>query len=88
MKILTILSILTITGSLFGCVSTPTYAPLCPPDRPYLTPISSEVLTQVDPILVGIVASNDLKLKSHIKLLEELIIEHNNQLGVSCDEED
>lgn len=82
MKNLIILSILTI-GS--GCVSTPTFAPLCPPDRPHLESISIEEIRAAEPTLIRIVARNDLKLKAHIKLLEELIQAHNEQLGVECE---
>lgn len=70
------------TGS--GC-STTSFAPLCPPDRPYLEPLSASDLREIDEELIKIVASNDLKLKSHIKLLEQLIIAHNEQIGTECE---
>lgn len=80
-----ILTILTI-GS--GCVATPRVAPLCIPDRPYLDSISEAQLAALAEIeLITVVATNDLKLKAHIKLLEELIKAHNNQLGTACDDD-
>lgn len=82
MKNLIILSTLMIIGS--GC-STLTPAPLCVPDRPYLEPIRFQYLEQADEQLVRIMASNDLRLKNHIKLLEDLIQAHNEQLGVECE---
>ena len=87
MKVLTILTILTI-GS--GCESTPPYAPNCSPEGPSLEPISLEEqwdIMGISPDLLGKIASNDLKLKNHIKLLEELAAAHNEQYGVKCDEE-
>lgn len=86
MKNLIILSTLMIIGS--GCSTLPP-APLCPPDRPNLESLSVSSIQEVylagQEELIRIVASNDLRLKSHIKLLEDLIQAHNEQLGVECE---
>ena len=67
-----------------GCSTLPP-APLCVPDRPYLEAIDVGNLQHAPDELVQIIASNDLRLKSHIKLLEDLIQAHNEQLGVECE---
>ena len=83
LKIFLILTTLTI-GS--GCVATLPVAPLCVPERPNLQGLTVEQLREAGPELVTIVATNDLKLKSHIKLLEELIKAHNRTTGAEdCD---
>lgn len=84
MKVLTIFLILTI-GSLTGCAATPPYAPLCTPDRPNLESISVPEQQQIEPEVLRKLASNDLRLKSHIKTLEDLIKAHNELYGVECD---
>lgn len=81
LRIFLILTILTI-GS--GCSSTPAIAPLCIPERPHLESIKVEQLRVLDVELKHIINANDLKLKSHIKLLEELIKAQNNQIGEQC----
>ena len=82
MKIL-ILSILTIGIS--GCASTP-YVANCVPDRPQLMPVTVASINSSDPELIEIVSSNQLTLKNHIKLLEDLINEHNKLYGVECED--
>lgn len=88
MKVLTTFLILTI-GS--GCAATPPYSALCQPDRPDLEPLTLEEQVLVHsikptgPEILARIASNDLRLKSHIKLLEELITEHNKVYGSTCD---
>ena len=83
MKILRTLQILTILAIGSGCAGTP-HVPLCAPDRPTLIVLRVGLLEEAEPELVHIVASNDLTLKSHIKLLESYINVHNELYKEKC----
>lgn len=80
MKRLILLVILTIIGS--GC--TTLGEPLCLPSRPSLAPISIEEQIEVPPSILIKVATNDAKLKSHIKAIERITSEHNKQFKAQC----
>jgi len=84
LKIL-ILSILTIGIS--GCAAHPEVAAYCVPVRPNLLAVSEEQARTADPELIMIVERNQLTLKNHIKLLEDLALAYNAQLGVTCEDE-
>lgn len=88
MKVLTISAILITFSILSGCAATPfVEAPICIPDRPLLTPVSIEgqrLLKEADPDSFDTIARNDLALKSHVRLLESLIVSHDQSLG-ECD---
>jgi len=83
LKIL-ILSILTIGIS--GCAAHPEVAAFCVPDRPTLIPVSVDLVASAEEELIHIVSRNQLTLKNHIKLLEDLAEAYNEQLGVSCED--
>lgn len=73
-----------------GCVSHPVAVPYCPPDRPELVPIDVVVQQEIIQLPDGVTtlakfAGNDLKLKSHIKVLEQLGEEVNKANGTSCE---
>ena len=70
-----------------GCASIPVEAPICVPLRPILEDISvstQRTLHQAHSEGFGILARNDAKLKSQVRLLEGVILLHDEPLG-SCD---
>ena len=82
-KILTILAILT-TGS--GC-SALVAEPLCLPARPVLYPITAAEQREIPFDILEKVAINDVRLKTHIKTIEEITEAHNKQFKASCADE-
>ena len=76
-KVLTILVILTISS---GCASVPTAPPLCYPDRPVLEAISVDEQREIPADTLLKIGTNDAKLKSHIRVIERLLDEHNKDL--------
>lgn len=80
MKIL----VLTI-GSLIvsGCATHPA-SPLCLPGRPTLQPISIEEQSGVKPSTLIKIATNEEKLKSHVRSIERITEEHNKQFKAQC----
>lgn len=81
-RLLTILLIATI-GS--GC-ATLVAEPLCLPERPVLYNISELEQRMIDPDTLEKIAVNDLRLKSHIRTIEGITDEHNNQFKAKCAE--
>ena len=83
LKILTVFSIMMI-GS--GC-ATHVASPFCPPDRPELIDISNQEkfdMYNAAPSALEALALNDERLKSHIRLLEAIAVEHNKQFKAEC----
>ena len=83
-RILTILAILMMTGS--GC-SALVAEPLCLPARPVLYPITAEEQREIPFDTLEKVAINDVRLKTHIKTIEEITEAHNKQFKASCADE-
>jgi len=70
-----------------GCGGLPTEPPLCVPLRPVLENISvSDQQSMKDASPTGFLgaARNDAKLKSHVRVLEGIVLVHDEPLG-SCD---
>jgi hypothetical protein len=71
-----------------GCAaSIPVEGPICLPERPVLENISIEDqrwLHAERPLLLQQIGTNDATLKSTVRLLEGLILAHDEPLG-SCD---
>jgi hypothetical protein len=85
-KVLTTLAILTISS---GCAtSIPVEGPLCLPTRPVLEEITRQeqldIRDQVSADVLRRIGTNDLSLKSHIRVLEGTIRAHDEPLG-SCE---
>jgi hypothetical protein len=88
LKVLTISAILITFSILSGCAATPSVeAPICVPERPLLTPVSIQgqrLLKEADADSFDTIAHNDVAIKSHVRLLESLIVSHDQGLG-ECD---
>lgn len=82
MKIL----VLTIGSLLVGCASHPA-SPLCLPSRPVLEPISMGEQSDIKPSTLIKIATNEAKLKSHVRSIERITEEHNKQFESKCTEE-
>ena len=71
-----------------GCATTmPPEPPLCVPLRPVLEPLSvsdQRTLWSANAEVFGVLARNDAKLKSHVRVLEATIVAHDAPLG-SCE---
>ena len=70
-----------------GCGGLPTEPPLCVPLRPVLENISvqeQQSLRDAEPSAFHVLARNDAKLKSHVRVLEGIVLVHDEPLG-SCD---
>ena len=78
-----VLAILTIGSIVSGCASH-IAEPLCLPSRPVLEPISIEEQIEINPDTLIKVATNDAKLKSHIRSIEQITEEHNKQFKAKC----
>jgi len=84
MKLSLILVIL-ISGS--GCTWVVRPAPLCLSDRPLLEDLSlDEQLSIPKPVRLK-VGSNDAKLKSYTRLIEDQVNAYNEEYKVTCDTE-
>ena len=61
--------------------------PLCLPERPVLQDITKEEqekILGISPVIIEKISKNDIKLKIHIKTIEQLTEEHNAQFKVKC----
>lgn len=86
MKRLILLAILMTIGSGCTLLKDPIREPLCLPSRPYLDPITYAEQLEIRQELRDKIATNDVKLKSHIRMIEEITIEHNKQFRAQCAE--
>lgn len=86
MKRLILLATLMTIGSGCTLLKDPIREPLCLPNRPYLLPITVEEQIEINPQVLDKIATNDVRLKSHIKMIEDITIEHNKQFRAQCAE--
>ena len=82
---LLLLSTLLLSG---GCSTIPVESPLCVPERPVLVDVSVSdqlAMKEASPTGFASMATNDLELKAHVRVLERTIHAHDEPLG-DCDE--
>lgn len=84
-RLLTILLIVT-TGSGCSIFKDRVREPLCLPSRPVLVDITVEEQRAMNPATLEKVAINDIRLKTHIKTIEEITEAHNEQFKAQCAE--
>lgn len=88
-KTLKVLTTLLIVTTISGCsvFKDRVREPLCLPARPVLEDISGEEqaeLFSVNRDAMVRIASNDIRLKNHIKTIEEITEAHNEQFKAKC----
>lgn len=83
LRVLTILLIVTI-GSGCSLFKDRIREPLCLPSRPVLEDLTILEQRMMNPDTLEKVAINDVRLKTHIKTIEEITAEHNTQFKAKC----
>lgn len=68
---------------LTGC-ATHIAEPLCLPGRPLLQVVTIEEQAGIQPLVLEKIATNEEKLKSHVRQIESITVEHNKQFKAQC----
>lgn len=71
--------------ALLGCAHIA--EPLCLPSRPTLEPISMGEQSDIKPSTLIKLATNEEKLKRHVRTIERITEEHNKQFKAQCADE-